>query len=241
MILGSGSVPVMRMSAMEYLGAGFVCFLFAYIILKGAFGVDLFDFPWGLFDAPEREEEEKTRPQIVVDEAALPQKARGLFSALKDFEQIFTEDRRYTAASIFKNRDPWLQKFKALVEELAVAPAAADTEKMSRLWKEADKMEKFMTDFTVTIREGANIHWLKKDLLALAPYDMEGIVVHQQRFVSEGKRMSSLVLLLRDGDEVGVLANALRSGGGVPVESDSDDEEAGENPEKEEGVDGANA
>lgn len=157
---------------------------------------------------------------VLVDEEALPSNIRKSLAVLKEFEQLFVEDKRYTASIIFPKRDSWLQDFRLLVIKLAGDPASGDIQKMKSLESIASKMERVMSVSSVKIPEGASIYYLKEKFLADAPRGMEGITVSRGSVVSDGKRVASLQFLLMDGSEIVVLEDELRSGGAVPSEGE---------------------
>lgn len=193
-------------------------------------------FSW-LLSGPEAEKSIEPKPPIVNEEA-LPRPVRGLFSELKDFDQIFTEDKRYTAAEVFPNRDTWLQRFKTLLVQLSSDPGSAEMEHMSRLWKEAAKMEKIMKKSSVKIPGGASIYYLKEKMLAYAPEGMEGIAVARGSVVWEGKRVTSLEFLLMDGSRIVVTEDELGSGVAARASVGAEEDDLMEqNPNKEEGGD----
>lgn len=192
-----------------------------------------------LFSSSEAEPSQEPRPP-VVDEEALPRPVRGLYSALKDFEQIFTEDKRYTAVDVFPNRESWLQNLRTILVQISADPGSADMKTMSKLWKEAAKMEKTMKERSVNIPGGASIYYVKEKMLAYASeYGLEGIALSRGSAVSDGKRVTSLKFLLMDGSEIVVLEDELRSGGGAPSEIgvEEGDSETGRSTDEE----GANA
>jgi len=161
---------------------------------------------------------------VLVDEGALPGNVRTSFAALRDFEQLFVEDKRYTASVIFPTRDSWLQDFRALVLQLANDPMSGDLKKMRSLESIASKMERIMGVSSVRIPGGASVYYLKEEMLGHAVEGMEGIVVSRESSVSGGKRVAYLKFLLMDGQEILVREDELHSGGAVSSDPEMSNE-----------------
>lgn len=208
---------------MEYLIYGFAGLFFVFIILK-VFGVDLFEFPWGLLDPPEKPEKtHEAEPQISIDVSKLPPKIGETYSDLKDLRQLFTEDKRYEVVSLFPGRVAWLEKLEALERQLYKNPELVGLEALRELRTEGRRIEMVMEENSFEIPPGTTLSILAEDgrsFVSEFESERSAICEKRQKVVSGGRRHSSLLCRLMSGDRVVVMESDLHGGGPGPSAMD---------------------